>query len=88
LVFFYLFAVSIFWAVLNLVPVVPLDGGHMLSAALGPSKRGTALRISMVAALVVAVAVYLIFRSFLFPMFMLLFAWENYKELRSVGYFR
>jgi len=82
-VFFFLFWVSIFWAVLNLIPVIPLDGGQMLAAVLGPRRRDLALRISMVAAVLGAVGIFVVFHSYIFPIFMLLFAWENYKELRA-----
>jgi Zn-dependent protease len=75
--------VSIFWAVLNLVPVVPLDGGQMLSAMLGRDRRAVVLRISMITAGVIAVAVFVMFRSVLFPVFLAMFAWQNYQELRN-----
>ena len=31
--------ISFFWAILNLLPVLPLDGGQMLNAALGPAHQ-------------------------------------------------
>ncbi len=78
-----LLLVSVFWAVLNLIPVIPLDGGQMLAAALGPRRHKLALQISLVTAVIGAVAVGLLFRSILFPVFMLMFAWQNYKQIRS-----
>ena len=42
--------VSIFWALLNLVPVLPLDGGHLCQAFLGPRKQRQVLTISIVCA--------------------------------------
>jgi stage IV sporulation protein FB len=44
--------VSLFWAVLNLVPILPLDGGRLCAALLGNLR--TALWISIVAAIILA----------------------------------
>ncbi|MFC5457014.1 metalloprotease [Prosthecobacter fluviatilis] len=46
--------VSIFWALLNLMPVLPLDGGHLCQAWLGPRKKRQALTISIVCAVCLA----------------------------------
>lgn len=46
--------VSIFWALLNLVPIIPLDGGRLCMAYLGPNKLRQALIISIVCAAVMA----------------------------------
>ncbi|MGV3662150.1 MAG: M50 family metallopeptidase [Prosthecobacter sp.] len=40
--------VSIFWALLNLVPVIPLDGGRLCAAFLGQGKTRQVLTISLV----------------------------------------
>ena len=42
--------ISIFWALVNLVPIIPLDGGHIALALLGPQRQRTALLISLVSA--------------------------------------
>lgn len=47
--------VSLFWALLNLVPVIPLDGGRLCAAFLGPGKVKQVLTISLVCAVVLAV---------------------------------
>ncbi|OYW75982.1 MAG: hypothetical protein B7Z37_11000 [Verrucomicrobia bacterium 12-59-8] len=46
--------VSIFWALLNLVPVLPLDGGRLCQAYLGPRKLRQVLTISIVSAVILA----------------------------------
>lgn len=46
--------VSIFWALLNLVPVLPLDGGRLCQTFLGPRKQRQALTISLVCAVALA----------------------------------
>ena len=46
--------VSIFWALLNLVPVLPLDGGRLCQAYLGPRKQRQVLMISIACAVTLA----------------------------------
>ena len=46
--------VSIFWALLNLVPVLPLDGGRLCQAYLGPRKQRQVLVISIACAVTLA----------------------------------
>lgn len=46
--------VNIGWGVLNLVPVVPLDGGHVLAAVLGPRNAFATWCISAAAAIAIA----------------------------------
>lgn len=46
--------VSIFWALLNLVPVLPLDGGRLCEAYLGPGRLRQVLTISIVCAVTLA----------------------------------
>ena len=87
LLVFYLFLISIFWAVLNLVPVIPLDGGQMMSAALGGRRRALALRISIITAICIGALMFWKLGSFLFPLFLGLFAWRNYQELKATRSF-
>lgn len=75
-----LIGISIFWALLNLVPVIPLDGGRLMAALLGPARRLQALKISMIAAIIIAA---LMFRySILFPILLGLMAYQNWQELQ------
>lgn len=46
--------VSIFWALLNLVPVLPLDGGRLCQAWLGPGRQRQVLTISLATCVVLA----------------------------------
>jgi Zn-dependent protease len=79
-----LFAISLFWAVLNLLPVFPLDGGQMLRAALGPARERATLWISIVVAVSVAVLMLKFTGSFLFPIFLGLFAWQAWQRLQNM----
>lgn len=74
--------ISIFWAVLNLLPIIPLDGGHISRALFGPMRQQMALKLSLVCAVIMAL--YAIQHFGLISMvFFGLFAWNNYKELRG-----
>lgn len=77
-----LFYISMVWAILNLMPVIPLDGGQMMSSALGHHRRSLALRISMIAAVCIAVLMFVTTKRFIFPIFLGLFAYRNYQELK------
>ncbi len=46
--------VNFFWGIVNLMPVLPFDGGQVLASALGPARRKLAARASFGFALVVA----------------------------------
>lgn len=80
--FTFLMVISIFWALINLVPVIPLDGGRLMASFLGPARRVLSLQISFVSAIVGAIVLLVLFRSYLFPIFLGLMAWQNWQELR------
>ena len=73
--------VSIWWAVFNLLPIRPLDGGHVAETLLGFQN---ACRLSIGAAIV---AGFVAFRSGRFGliaiMYFGLFAYLNYRDLRE-----
>lgn len=78
-----LFLVSIFWALLNLIPVYPLDGGQMMAAALGPQRRKLCLQLSIAVAVIASVILYTQKIGIMMPIFMLYFAYQNYQELKQ-----
>jgi stage IV sporulation protein FB len=75
--------ISFFWAILNLLPVLPLDGGQMLNAVLGPQRIKITLWVTIGVALLVGVAMLSMTRSIIFPIFMGMFAWQAYQALRE-----
>ena len=75
--------ISIVWAVLNLLPVMPLDGGQMLNAVLGPERIKLTLWITIITAAVAGVAIFQWTGSILFALFMGLFAYQSWQALRQ-----
>jgi Zn-dependent protease len=78
-----LYAISFGWAVLNLLPVLPLDGGRILQTILGPSRIKLTLMISIVVAVGMGVLYYTMTNSILLPIFMGMFAYQAFKELKA-----
>ncbi len=74
--------VSLFWGILNLFPIIPLDGGHIARALLGPRRLRLALTLSLICAVGGAVFFFQggsIFATVFFGMF----AFNNWKELQG-----
>jgi Zn-dependent protease len=78
-----LYWISLVWAVLNLLPVLPLDGGQMLNAILGPERIKTTLWVSIIVAVAAGLLLYLFFKSILALIFMGMFAWQAWQALRE-----
>lgn len=77
-----LIGISIYWAILNLIPVIPLDGGRLMGSILGPRKLDLTLKISMVVAIAGAALLFKFTGSFLFPIFLGMMAFQNWQELQ------
>jgi Zn-dependent protease len=76
--------VNFIWGVMNLLPVPPLDGGHVLLGVLGRRHERTARIIAVVAAALVAVYGVSVSQTFVAILFGL-FAWQNIQTLRAMG---
>ena len=74
--------VSLFWAVLNLIPVYPMDGGQILRGILGPRRIQLTFQISIIVAIVVGLLSYRFLGTYLLPIFMVFSVVENYKALK------
>ncbi|MGC4014016.1 MAG: site-2 protease family protein [Luteolibacter sp.] len=75
--------VSLYWAILNLLPIIPLDGGRLVLAVLGPRRQKISLWISLVTAVIVA-CVMLRFGGSFFALFLAGFAYENWRALDEI----
>jgi Zn-dependent protease len=63
--------VNIVWGIVNLLPVPPLDGGHVLLGVLGPSRRRIGMMVGVITACAVvafAVSITSIYLALLFGM--------------------
>ena len=78
-----LIGISFAWAIINLLPVMPLDGGQMMNAALGPKRIKITLWVSIVVAVVVGVSLFIATGQFLFPIFLGFFAWQAFQALQE-----
>jgi len=74
--------INLFWGILNLLPVLPLDGGRVLSGLLGPSRRRMARYVGTGVAVIVAALSAAIQEFYLTILFGLL-AFQNARDLGS-----
>ncbi len=79
----YLWGISILWALLNCLPVYPMDGGQMMAAVLGPQRAHFVHLISAIVAVTIGILAYLYFNTFLLPIFMAFFAWQNWQSFQA-----
>lgn len=77
--------VSIAWAVLNLIPVLPLDGGQLLNAILGPKR----IKLTYIVGIVISAlgAVYFLLQGgmILMPPLLGMFAYQNFQQMQQLS---
>ncbi len=79
------FTANLFWTIINLVPVLPLDGGHLLSIILEAIFGFKGVRMAIIAGLVIAVAISIFFFAvgmFLIGALFLILTFESFRSLR------
>ncbi|MCL2348200.1 MAG: site-2 protease family protein [Planctomycetaceae bacterium] len=86
----FLYIIGIFWGVINLLPVYPLDGGQIcreICQWIGP-RRGVrvSLYISAVTGIIAAMLGFLLFRSFFLPLLFGLLAYQSIQMLQMRRY--
>jgi stage IV sporulation protein FB len=79
-----LYAISFIWAILNLLPVLPLDGGRILQTLLGPRRIKLTLMISMAVAVGVGLLYFSKTGDPLLPIFMAMFAYQSFQALKTL----
>lgn len=79
-----LIGVSLIWSILNCVPVYPLDGGQMLASVLGPQRQKHVHLTGAIVAVILGISGYLYYGILLFPIFMGLFGWQNWKAYQAL----
>lgn len=75
--------ISFIWAILNLLPILPLDGGRLVESALGPGRRKVTLIISMVTGAVVCILSFTKFHQPFLGVFVGMFAYQSFKALQQ-----
>lgn len=80
------YLVNLFWTVLNLMPIMPLDGGKLLSiileAIFGLKGTKIALFISVILSAIIGIA-FFAFRNYLAGSLFLLFTYESFKAWKE-----
>jgi len=74
--------VNIAWSLINLLPILPLDGGHMLQAALGPKRLKVTAAIGIAISALTAVLAFTLLGSLLMSFFFAFFAYQNVQVYR------
>ncbi|MBX3739475.1 MAG: site-2 protease family protein [Akkermansiaceae bacterium] len=74
--------VSVAWAVLNLLPVLPMDGGQLVNAVLGPARIRITLWITIITAVVVGLLALKI-GLFILAILLGMFAFQAGQALRE-----
>lgn len=78
-----LYGISFIWAILNLLPILPMDGGRLLETVLGPRNIKTTLIISIATAIGIGLLALSITGSILLPIFMGMFAYQSFQRLQQ-----
>jgi stage IV sporulation protein FB len=80
------FEVNVFWTILNLLPVQPLDGGKLLSIFMESLFGLKGIKIALFISLLFAVAfgaTFFVMQWYLAGAFFMLFAYESYKSWKE-----
>lgn len=80
---FWLLWVNVGWAILNLLPVYPLDGGQILAHALGPRHYRSVLWLGLVLAVALGLLAFAVWGSIFAPILCGMLAWGNWQRLQG-----
>ena len=76
--------VNFWWGLINLLPVMPLDGGQITDLYVRPQKR--VFLIGTVAAALMAMVGFVYFGSIYTALLFGYFAWRNYQSMKEVNW--
>jgi Zn-dependent protease len=82
--FGYLLWVNVGWSIFNLLPILPLDGGHILEDLLGPRRIRTTYLVSLAIGVGI-VALAFSFRFWFVAIIIGMFTWNTYGRFRELG---
>lgn len=78
---------NILWCLLNLIPIRPLDGGHIVSSVLedrfGAKGSQISLAIGLISVVVIAPYLYVALGLTFFPIFLAILGLQNLQQLRQ-----
>lgn len=86
LIMSYLLMANLFWSILNLIPIYPLDGGQVLFALFGPKRLRPALITTIGVGVVFGALVALVYFDPLILLILILMTYQNYQRLKSTGF--
>lgn len=79
--------VNLFWTVVNLLPVLPLDGGQLVRIILEGIFGPKGMRYALIASIAVAAAIavlFLVYGGFLIGALFFIFAFQNFETYRRM----
>lgn len=82
---------NLFWTVLNLIPVLPLDGGHLLSIILEAIFGFKGIKMAVIIGLILAVGsaiFFFVIGAFIIGALFLIFSFESFRSLRYYKIFK
>lgn len=80
---YFLMKISFFWAVINLIPINPLDGGQILASLVGPKKQKLVHIIGIIIGLALIFFLYVAgYHSLWNFMIVGMLVWDNVKGLQ------
>lgn len=83
-IFYSFFVFNFFWGLVNLLPVLPLDGGHILNEYTKSPKK--MYLISALTALVVCIVGVTLMQNMLMAVFFGMFAYQNFSTFQDSKY--
>jgi stage IV sporulation protein FB len=82
------FRANLFWTIINLVPVLPLDGGHLMSIMLEAIFGFKGVKIAILAGIIIAVLISIFFFVLGFFLIGALFLILTFESFRSLRYYK